>query len=81
MAHLSQLFQLGKVKQRPLLFSQYSCLTPIPIFLYEYFRLVARLEADGVDLSALLIEKGLAVPYDGRTKIKDWCAEEDSSNP
>ena len=33
----------------------------------KYFRLVARLEADGVDLSALLIEKGLAVPYDGHT--------------
>jgi len=39
----------------------------------KYFRLVARLEADGVDLSALLIQKGLAVPYVGGTKVKDWC--------
>jgi len=39
----------------------------------KYFRLVARLEADGVDLSALLMEKGLAVPYDGGKKVKDWC--------
>ena len=39
----------------------------------KYFRLVARLEADGVDLSALLIEKGLAVLYDGGTKVKNWC--------
>jgi len=39
----------------------------------KYFRLVAKLEADGVDVSALLIEKGLAVPYDGGTKVKNWC--------
>ncbi len=39
----------------------------------KYFRLVARLEADGVDLSDLLIQKGLAVPYVGGTKVKDWC--------
>jgi len=39
----------------------------------KYFRLVARLEADGVDLSDLLIEKGLAVRYDGGTKVKNWC--------
>ena len=39
----------------------------------KYFRLVARLEADGVDLSDLLIEKGLAVPYDGGKKVKNWC--------
>ena len=37
------------------------------------FRLVARLKADGVDLSQVLIEQGLAVPYDGGKNVKDWC--------
>ena len=40
----------------------------------KYFRLVASVEADGQDVSDLLIQEGLAVPYDGGTKTKDWCA-------
>ncbi len=39
----------------------------------KYFRIVGRLIADGVDISDLLIERHLAVPYDGGTKVKDWC--------
>ena len=31
----------------------------------KYFRLVAEVLADGVNLSALLLERGLARPYDG----------------
>ena len=30
-------------------------------------------EADGQDVSGLLIQEGLAVVYDGSTKGKDWC--------
>jgi len=29
--------------------------------------------ADGVDISDLLIQRQVAVPYDGGTKVKDWC--------
>ena len=39
----------------------------------KYFRINARVFADNQDLSALLIEKGMAVPYNGKTKTKDWC--------
>ncbi len=39
----------------------------------KYFRIVGRLIADGVDISELLIQKNLAVLYDGGTKVKDWC--------
>lgn len=39
----------------------------------KYFRIVGRIIVDGVDLSALLIQKHMAVPYDGGTKVKDWC--------
>jgi len=39
----------------------------------KYFRIVGRLIADGVDISDLLIERQLAVLYDGGTKGKDWC--------
>jgi len=28
---------------------------------------------DGVDISEVLIQKDLAVLYDGGTKVKDWC--------
>ena len=37
----------------------------------KYFRIVGRLIADDVDISDLLIDKSLAVPYDGGTKVKD----------
>jgi len=39
----------------------------------KYFRIVGRLLADGLDISDLLIERQLAVLYDGGTKVKDWC--------
>lgn len=38
----------------------------------KYFRLVADVYVDGVSISGILIDKGLAVEYDGRTKI-EWC--------
>jgi len=34
---------------------------------------LARFIVDGQDISALLIEKSHAVPYDGGTKTNDWC--------
>jgi len=39
----------------------------------KYFRLVASVEADGQDVSDLLIQEGFAVVYDRGTKVKDWC--------
>ncbi len=39
----------------------------------KYFRIVGRLVADDVDISELLIQKNLAVLYNGETKVKDWC--------
>jgi endonuclease YncB( thermonuclease family) len=37
----------------------------------KYFRLLADVYVDGISLSALLIEQGFAVPYDGGTKV-NW---------
>lgn len=37
----------------------------------KYFRLVCSIE----DLSERLIDKGLAVPYFGETKTKEWCEQ------
>ncbi len=39
----------------------------------KYFRLGATVEADGQDVSDLLIQEGLAVVYEGGTKGKEWC--------
>ncbi len=39
----------------------------------KYFRIVGRLIADDVDISELLIERHMAVLYDGGMKAKDWC--------
>lgn len=40
----------------------------------KYFRIVADVEIDGESLSAFLLNKGLAVSYDGGTKKDvDWC--------
>lgn len=36
----------------------------------KYFRLVAYVYIDGINVSQELIEKGLALPYDGGTKAK-----------
>ena len=38
----------------------------------KYFRILADVVADGKDLSAILLEKGLAVRYKGGRK-KRWC--------
>lgn len=38
----------------------------------KYFRLLAKVSVDGVDVGALLIQQGLADSYDGGTKIS-WC--------
>ena len=40
----------------------------------KYFRLVADVRVDGISLSVELLEKGLAVPYDGGRKgHTNWC--------
>lgn len=40
----------------------------------KYFRIVADVELDGVQLSPLLLQHRYAYPYDGGTKLKiDWC--------
>jgi len=38
----------------------------------KYFRLLAKVEIDGVDVGETLIQKGLADRYDGGTKVS-WC--------
>jgi len=39
----------------------------------KYFRVVADVYADDINIGDVLLYKGLAVPYDGGTKTKDWC--------
>ena len=39
----------------------------------KYFRIVADVYADGVNVGDQLIKEGLAVVYDGGRKAKDWC--------
>jgi endonuclease YncB( thermonuclease family) len=40
----------------------------------KYFRIVADVEFDGESLSVFLLNRGLAVSYDGGTKKDvDWC--------
>ena len=39
----------------------------------KYFRIVADVLADGQSVGEGLVNKGLAVPYDGGKKVKDWC--------
>jgi endonuclease YncB( thermonuclease family) len=40
----------------------------------KYFRLGAQVIADGRNISAILLEEGLAVPYSGGHKEATWCA-------
>ena len=47
----------------------------------KYFRIVARVVADGKDVGRTLIARGLAVEYDGGTKTKNWCADDLSHSP
>ncbi len=39
----------------------------------KYFRIVATVVVDGVELAQILIDRGLAVPYDGDGPKRDWC--------
>lgn len=41
----------------------------------KYFRIVASVVADGVDVGEVLIRTGLAVPYEGGRKESGWCGE------
>ena len=41
----------------------------------KYFRVVARVVADGIDVSSALLEAGLAVPYLGGKRVGNWCGE------
>ena len=47
----------------------------------KYFRIVARVVADGKDVGQTLIDHGIAVKYDGGKKTKDWCADDLSHRP
>ena len=46
----------------------------------KYFRVLTELVADGEELRDLSLKHGLAVPYNGGTKTKDWCAEGRKTN-
>jgi len=37
-------------------------------------RIVADVKISGVDIATMLIEKSLAIPYNGGTKTHSWCA-------
>jgi len=39
----------------------------------KYFRIVADVYVDGKPLSSILLNKNLAVTYNGGKKVKDWC--------
>lgn len=46
----------------------------------KYFRILADIEADGVDLKSALLQAGLAVPYDGGRKSWNWCDDRPTGN-
>lgn len=39
----------------------------------KYFRIVATVIADGIDIGGLLVSEGLAIPYNGGRKTANWC--------
>ena len=39
----------------------------------KYFRIAAGVIVDGDKLADMLTEAGMALRYDGGTKVKDWC--------
>ena len=44
----------------------------------KYFRIVADVYADGVNVGEELVKESLAVVYDGGRKTKDWCEQNPS---
>lgn len=42
----------------------------------KYFRIIANVIVDGQDLSTILLNKHMAVPYDGGHKSFDWCTNQ-----
>lgn len=44
----------------------------------KYFRIVADVYADGVNVGDELVKESLAVVYDGGRKTKDWCEQNPS---
>ena len=45
----------------------------------KYFRVVADVYADGVNVGDALVNESLAVVYDGGRKTKDWCEQSPSN--
>lgn len=41
----------------------------------KYFRILAEVFVDDYPLSQLLLDQGLAIPYDGGTKSNYWCTK------
>ncbi len=39
----------------------------------KYFRILAEVDIDGLDVGSSLIKRGLAVQYEGGTKTHSWC--------
>ena len=44
----------------------------------KYFRIVAGVVADGVDVGGALMKAGLAISYLGGKKVVDWCGDLES---
>ena len=44
----------------------------------KYFRIVADVYADGINVGDELVKESLAVVYDGGRKTKDWCEQNPS---
>lgn len=42
----------------------------------KYFRILADVEFDGIDLASLLLDENLAVQYFGGSRNHDWCKDE-----
>ena len=53
--------------------AQAATVTLVDVERGKYFRIVASVVVDGVDLAELLIAAGLAVPYDGDGPKQSWC--------
>lgn len=51
------------------------CITLYSMKRDKYFRLLAKVDVDGVDLSEALLNKKLAMPYFGKTK-SEWVCDD-----